>query len=58
MILAAVYVLFLALEGGWAAQAIAVASTALMMRTKLNPLVLVLGGGAALVAFQLAGGGA
>ncbi|GAA4339757.1 chromate transporter [Pigmentiphaga soli] len=56
MILAAVYVLFMALEGGWAARAIAVLSTLLMMRTKLNPLMLVLGGGALLAAGTLAVG--
>jgi len=55
MILAAVYVLFLTLEGGWAARTIAVASTALMMRTRLNPLMLVGGGASILVALRLAG---
>jgi chromate transporter len=55
MILAAVYVLFLSLEGGWAARTIAVVSTGLMMRTRLNPLVLVAGGGSMLVALQLTG---
>lgn len=55
LILAAVYVLFLALEGGWAARLIAIAATALMLRTKLNPLIVVFGGGGVLAALQLAG---
>jgi chromate transporter len=57
MILAAVYVLFLSLEGGWAARAIAVLSTALVLRTRLNPVLLVIGGGALLVGLHLAGAG-
>lgn len=55
MILAAVYVLFLSLEGGWAARAIAVASTLLVMRTRANPLLLVFGGAAVLLALHVAG---
>lgn len=55
MILAAVYVLFMMLEGGWAARTLAVVSTALMLRTRLNPLVLVIGGGTVMVGAQLAG---
>jgi chromate transporter len=57
MILAAVYVLFLSLEGGWAARSIAVASTALVLRTRVNPLLLVFGGAGLMVALQLSGAG-
>jgi len=55
MILAAVYVLFMALEGGWWARAIAVAATGLMMGTRLNPLWLIACGAAVLSALKLAG---
>ncbi|OZI38421.1 chromate transporter [Bordetella genomosp. 10] len=55
MIAAAVYVLFLSLEGGWAARAIAVFSTLLMVRTRLNPLLLVIAGGGVLAGLNLAG---
>lgn len=44
MILASVYVLLGALDGGWPAQAIALASTALLMATRVNPLLLLLAG--------------
>lgn len=47
MILATVYVLLQAMEGGWAVKAIALASTAVLMLTRVNPL-LVIGIGAAL----------
>ena len=49
MILAAVYVLLETLEGGWVAQGIAIAATILMLRTKINPLLLI-GAGAAIMA--------
>ena len=49
MIMAAVYVLFLTLEGGWLARAIAIVATGLMLRTKLNPLILVACGAAFMV---------
>ncbi|MBV6304632.1 chromate transporter [Candidimonas humi] len=55
MIMAAVYVLLLALEGGWAARGIAVVSTALMLRTRLNPLILIGGGAALMIGLDLAG---
>lgn len=55
MILAAVYVLFLSLEGGWAARSIAVISTVLVMRTRINALLLVGGGAAAMIVLQLGG---
>jgi len=57
MILAATYVLFMALEGGWLARGIAVVSTLLMLRSRINPLVLILGGGAVLAGAHLAGWG-
>jgi len=40
MILASGYVLLQALEGGWPARCIALASTALLMVTRINPIVL------------------
>ena len=40
MILASVLVLLEALEGGWPARGIGLASTALLMATKINPVVL------------------
>ena len=55
MMAASVYVLVRALEGGWAAQAIALISTALVMFTRVNALLLVLLGGVALVLCQFAG---
>ena len=44
MILAAVYVLMQTLEGGWLAQAIGLASTATLMLTRVNPLLLLVCG--------------
>ncbi len=44
MILASGLVLIEALEGGWPARGIALASTALLMVTKINPLLLMAGG--------------
>ena len=55
MILAAVYVLFMALQGGWWARGIAVVATILMSRSRLNPLLLIACGAAVLSAAQLAG---
>jgi len=55
MILAAVYVLFMSLEGGWWARVIAVAATLLMMRTRLNPLLLIACGAGVLSAAHVAG---
>jgi chromate transporter len=46
MILAATYVLLQSLEGGWLARAIALASTAVLLTTRANAMLL-LGGGAA-----------
>jgi chromate transporter len=41
MILAATYVLLQAIDGGWVARAIALASTAALLLTKVNPLLLI-----------------
>lgn len=41
MIMAAVYVLLQALNGGWPARVMAVASAALLLRTRVNPLLLI-----------------
>lgn len=51
-ILASVYVLLQALDGGWLAQAIALASTAILVATPVNPLLLLFGGGLTFVAVQ------
>ncbi|MDL2397971.1 chromate transporter [Rhizobium mayense] len=40
MILAATYILFKAMDGGWVAEAIALVSTAVLMLTRINPLLL------------------
>ncbi|HEY0296521.1 MAG TPA: chromate transporter [Bordetella sp.] len=55
MMAAAVYVLMSTLEGGWMAQAIALISTGLVMFTRVNALLLVLGGGVALILCQMSG---
>ena len=52
MILASGLVLIEALEGGWAARGIAVASTATLMATKVNPLVLMAGGAMLFIALH------
>jgi chromate transporter len=52
MILASGLVLIEALEGGWLAQGIAVASTALLMLTKVNPVVLMAGGAVVFIALH------
>ncbi len=44
MIMAAVYVLLQALDGGWPARAIALASTGALMLSRVNPLLLLAGG--------------
>ncbi|MDA0575167.1 chromate transporter [Burkholderia gladioli] len=46
LILAAVYTLVQGLDGGWIAIATALASTTLVMRTRVNALVLIAGGAA------------
>jgi len=57
MILAAVWVLLQSLEGGWLARAISVASTAALVTTRVNPLVLLACGAAAFVAVRTLAGG-
>jgi chromate transporter len=52
MILASGLVLIEALEGGWLAQGIAIASTALLMLTKVNPIVLMAGGAVVFIALH------
>ncbi len=52
MILASGLVLIEALEGGWLAQSIAIASTALLMLTKVNPIVLMAGGAVVFIALH------
>ena len=44
LILAAVYVLLESLNGGWAARALAFASGALLMRTRIHPILLLASG--------------
>ena len=51
-VLASVYVLLQALDGGWLAQAIALTSTAILLATPINPLILLFGGGVAFAAIQ------
>jgi chromate transporter len=41
LILAAVYVLLRGLDGGWMARGIALVSTALLLTTRINPLLLI-----------------
>lgn len=49
MILAATYVLFRALEGGWAPRVVALASGALLLKTRVHPLLLLACGAAIVV---------
>jgi len=44
MILAAVYVLLRALDGGWPARIIAIVAAALLLRSRVNPLLLIAAG--------------
>jgi chromate transporter len=55
MIAAAVYVLLQGLDGGWLARAVAIVSTALVMATRINALVLVVGGAAVFLALHAVG---
>jgi chromate transporter len=50
MIVAATYVLLQSLEGGWLALVIALASTAILMTTRANAMILLCGGAAAFAA--------
>ena len=52
MILASGLVLIQALEGGWLARGIALASTALLMATRVNPLLLMAAGACVFVALH------
>ncbi len=52
MILASVLVLIEALEGGWVARGIALASTGLLMLTKVNPIVLMAAGAVVFIALH------
>lgn len=53
MILAAVYVLLLALDGGWLARAMAVAATLVLMMTRVNPLFLIAIGASVFAALSM-----
>ncbi|MEW6634127.1 MAG: chromate transporter [Pseudomonadota bacterium] len=55
MILAATYVLLQAIDGGWFARAIAFASTAALLLTKVNPLFLIAAGVAVFVGLHMLG---
>ncbi|WP_146588511.1 chromate transporter [Puniceibacterium confluentis] len=44
LILAAVFVLLQSLNGGWAARGLAFVSAAVLMRTRINPILLILSG--------------
>jgi len=55
LILAAVYVLVKELEGGWIAWLTAAIATVLVMKTRINALVLIAGGAVVFVLVHLAG---
>lgn len=55
MILAAVYVLIQALDGGWPARGIALASTAALMLTRVSPLLLIAAGAGLFLALHALG---
>ena len=55
MILASVYVLMQALDGGWLAQAVALASTAALMASRVNPLLLIAAGAGLFLLLKSAG---
>lgn len=54
MILAAVYVLLLAIQGGWVARSIALVATAALMMTPISPLVLIACGAVGFAVLQMA----
>ncbi|MBN9443510.1 MAG: chromate transporter [Bosea sp.] len=54
MILAASYVLINALDSGWIGRGLALASTALLMATPVNPLLLIGGGASCFVLLHMA----
>jgi chromate transporter len=51
-VLASVWVLLSALDGGWPAQAVAVVSTAVLIATPMNPLIILSGGALTFVAIH------
>ncbi|MEF2071188.1 chromate transporter [Consotaella aegiceratis] len=55
MLLSAVWILLQALEGGWLAQGLALASAAALFYTRLNPLLLIAIGAAIFLALGTAG---
>ncbi|MBI1219940.1 MAG: chromate transporter [Rhodobacteraceae bacterium] len=55
LVLAAVWVLMLALKGGWIAEGVALASTAALMATRINPLILIACGAALFVGLSQVG---
>ena len=55
MILAASYVLIQSLEGGWIARSMALVSTALLMLTPVNPLLLIGSGAGCFVGLHMLG---
>lgn len=55
MILAATYVLLQAMDGGWIARSIALISTALLMLTPVNPIILIAAGSACFMGLRLLG---
>ena len=55
LILAAVFVLFQSLDGGWTARALAVVSAAILMRSRVNPILLIGSGAGFMVLCSLAG---
>lgn len=52
MILAATYVLIQAMDGGWIARSTALVSTALLMLTPINPIVLIATGAAGFIGLR------
>jgi len=53
MILAAVYVLLVAIQGGWLARGIALVATAALMTTRVSPLVLLACGAVSFTVLQM-----
>ncbi len=54
MILAAVYVLLQAIEGGWLARGIALVSTTILMMTRISPLILLACGAVSFIVLHMA----
>ena len=55
MLLSAFYVLFRALDGGWAAQGVALASSVVLAATRIYPMLVIASGALLLVGFQWIG---